>query len=323
MARRVSTSMSERPRAARATSRTPSPPTGPAWQLRPDLPRHPVRQPLRGRDRPDRAPLGRRGGPGARPWDQVASSAMRSRGDAIVSHEILASASSEQVRRAMESFAGTEVHVIFSARDLGRQIPAEWQETVKHRGRTQFGQFLRVVAEGPPHRLRGVVLAGAGTPRRARQVERRPEPGARPPGHGPTARRRAGPALGAVRRRPRRRPGTRGGERPDARTRRSTRSRRRSCAGSTSRSRGARSRSRSTPTSSADSSHSRRCPAGSSRSRPSCRRRADRSSTRSPPSGGSGCAAPASTSSATSTSSRRGGPATGSGPTPTGHDHGP
>ena len=28
------------------------------------------------------------------------------------------------------------------ARDLARQIPAEWQETVKHRGRQQFRRFV-------------------------------------------------------------------------------------------------------------------------------------------------------------------------------------
>ena len=74
---------------------------------------------------------------------------MRTRHDAIVSHEVLASASQEQVRRAHASFAGAELHVIYSARDLGRQIPAEWQETVKHRGRMQFGQFVRVIEKAP------------------------------------------------------------------------------------------------------------------------------------------------------------------------------
>ncbi|HEY5421142.1 MAG TPA: hypothetical protein VIL10_10425, partial [Marmoricola sp.] len=82
-------------------------------------------------------------------WDHVAAAAMRTRGDAVVSHEVLASASREQVRRAHASFEGAELHVIYSARDLGRQIPAEWQEKVKHRGRMQFGAFLRVVEKSP------------------------------------------------------------------------------------------------------------------------------------------------------------------------------
>ena len=35
--------------------------------------------------------------------------------------------------RAMRDLGDAEVHVVYSARDLARQIPAEWQESVKHR----------------------------------------------------------------------------------------------------------------------------------------------------------------------------------------------
>lgn len=80
-------------------------------------------------------------------WDLVASSALQAAGDVVISHEVLAAATPEQVRRAHTSFPGTEVHVIYSARDLARQIPAEWQETVKHRGRRRFSAFLEQVQE--------------------------------------------------------------------------------------------------------------------------------------------------------------------------------
>jgi hypothetical protein len=50
------------------------------------------------------------------------------------------------VHRALESLVapggGTEVHVVLSARDLARQIPAEWQENVKHRRLVTYGDFL-------------------------------------------------------------------------------------------------------------------------------------------------------------------------------------
>jgi hypothetical protein len=82
-------------------------------------------------------------------WDAVAASAMRADGDAIISHEVLAAATPEQVRRAQASLEGAEVHVIYSARDLARQIPAEWQETVKHRGRRRFVWFLDMVRDTP------------------------------------------------------------------------------------------------------------------------------------------------------------------------------
>jgi hypothetical protein len=78
-------------------------------------------------------------------WDRLAESVRRSRGDAIVSHEILATASRAQVGRALDSLGhgdDTEIHLVLSVRDLVRQIPAEWQENVKHRAALSYGRFL-------------------------------------------------------------------------------------------------------------------------------------------------------------------------------------
>ncbi|MEP6815660.1 MAG: hypothetical protein ABI873_08935 [Marmoricola sp.] len=82
-------------------------------------------------------------------WDKLANAALKAPGDAVISHEVLAPATPEQVRRAQASLDGAELHVVYSARDLGRQIPAEWQENVKHRGRRRFGRFLEQVTESP------------------------------------------------------------------------------------------------------------------------------------------------------------------------------
>ena len=63
----------------------------------------------------------------------------------IISHEILATASRSQVGRALTSLGhddGAEIHVVLSVRDLVRQIPAEWQENVKHRSGIAYGAFL-------------------------------------------------------------------------------------------------------------------------------------------------------------------------------------
>jgi hypothetical protein len=78
-------------------------------------------------------------------WDRLAAEVRRARGDAIVSHEILAAASRVQIGRALESLGhghDVEVHVVLSARDLVRQIPAEWQENIKHRAALSYGAFL-------------------------------------------------------------------------------------------------------------------------------------------------------------------------------------
>jgi hypothetical protein len=78
-------------------------------------------------------------------WDRLADQVRRAHGDAIISHEILATASRVQIGRALDSLGhghDTEVHLVLSVRDLVRQIPAEWQENVKHRAALSFGAFL-------------------------------------------------------------------------------------------------------------------------------------------------------------------------------------
>ncbi|MFP5253386.1 MAG: hypothetical protein ACLGH4_06280 [Actinomycetes bacterium] len=78
-------------------------------------------------------------------WAKLVDRVNRHDGTVIVSHEILAGARPQQVRHAMTDLAGAEVHLVYSARDLARQIPAEWQEGVKHRRRRTFARFLRQV----------------------------------------------------------------------------------------------------------------------------------------------------------------------------------
>ena len=80
-------------------------------------------------------------------WDALAKAALRAPGDAIISHELLAAATRDQVDRARQTLAGAELHVVLTARDLGRQIPAEWQETIKHRGRMRLHRFTRKIQD--------------------------------------------------------------------------------------------------------------------------------------------------------------------------------
>ncbi len=85
-------------------------------------------------------------------WQLFAQRVADWHGDAILSHELLAAATEEQVHQAVESMRPAEMHVIYTARDLARQIPAMWQESVKN-GRTQsFGRYIK--------RLRGADVGG-------------------------------------------------------------------------------------------------------------------------------------------------------------------
>lgn len=75
-------------------------------------------------------------------WDTLAEQVQAHDGVAIISHEILGRANRLQVSRALDSLGDAEVHVVLSARDLVRQIPAEWQENVKHRRTLSYADFL-------------------------------------------------------------------------------------------------------------------------------------------------------------------------------------
>ena len=87
-------------------------------------------------------------------WDQLAARVRDHRGTSIISHEILATASRSQVGRALESLGHgsggpdePEIHVVLSVRDLTRQIPAEWQENVKHRRGFRYSRFLELIQD--------------------------------------------------------------------------------------------------------------------------------------------------------------------------------
>ena len=83
-------------------------------------------------------------------WDALAAAVRRSHGTSIISHEILATASRAQIGHALESLGqgdDTEIHLVLSVRDLVRQIPAEWQENVKHRAALSYGRFLALIQD--------------------------------------------------------------------------------------------------------------------------------------------------------------------------------
>jgi hypothetical protein len=83
-------------------------------------------------------------------WDALVKRVRRKSGTVIVSHEILAPARPEHVARAMADLEGSEVHVVYSARDLGRAVPAAWQESIKQGRRWSYRKFVRKTRRGKP-----------------------------------------------------------------------------------------------------------------------------------------------------------------------------
>lgn len=74
-------------------------------------------------------------------WDRILAQTQAFDGTVIISHEFFAAATQEQASRAIAALAPAEVHVVYTARDYVRQVPALWQEQVKFRLETPLGEY--------------------------------------------------------------------------------------------------------------------------------------------------------------------------------------
>jgi len=85
-------------------------------------------------------------------WERLAARVRAWDGPtAVISNELLGGASVEQVTTAVESLAPAQVHVVFTARDLARQLPSDWQEQVKHRREMTLEEFVTDCVEEGSH----------------------------------------------------------------------------------------------------------------------------------------------------------------------------
>ncbi|GAB2469446.1 hypothetical protein [Jatrophihabitans fulvus] len=86
-------------------------------------------------------------GPHAGSWDRLVRQALRAPRTAVISHELLAAVNEQQAERAVRSFEGTDLHVVLSVRDVASLLPAEWQETIKHRNAREWQHWLSDVID--------------------------------------------------------------------------------------------------------------------------------------------------------------------------------
>jgi hypothetical protein len=70
--------------------------------------------------------------------------------DLLISQEQLAPATAAEAARLVDILSGWEVHVIVTARDVGRQIPSHWQQSVRQRATLGYADFLTAVVERRP-----------------------------------------------------------------------------------------------------------------------------------------------------------------------------
>lgn len=81
-------------------------------------------------------------------WTSMVRRVPRSAGTTVISHEILAPASPEVVAKVKHDLAHTELHVVYTARDLARQLPAAWQESIRQGRKWPYARFLRRISNG-------------------------------------------------------------------------------------------------------------------------------------------------------------------------------
>jgi hypothetical protein len=86
-------------------------------------------------------------GPNKGAWEKLVRQALRAPKAAVISHELLAAATAEQAERAIRSLAPASVHLVLTVRDFGTLLPAEWQETVKHRNTRAWADWLADVID--------------------------------------------------------------------------------------------------------------------------------------------------------------------------------
>ncbi len=80
-------------------------------------------------------------------WDILAQQARQAQQVAVISHELFCAADEEQAARAVRSLQPAEVHVVLTVRDMASLLPAEWQETIKHRNARGWTDWLSDVID--------------------------------------------------------------------------------------------------------------------------------------------------------------------------------
>ena len=86
---------------------------------------------------------------------------------ALLSSELFVYADEAQAATALGSFGDAEVHVIYTARDLVRQVPAVWQERLKNQRTMPYEKFVAdVIGPSTSAAWRRASGAAQDTPRR-------------------------------------------------------------------------------------------------------------------------------------------------------------
>lgn len=83
-------------------------------------------------------------------WTRLVAEARRWPGTVVISHELFCTTEPADIERALSDLAFAEVHLVCTARDVARQLPAVWQEDIKNRHVVSFAEFSAGVRDGSP-----------------------------------------------------------------------------------------------------------------------------------------------------------------------------
>lgn len=78
-------------------------------------------------------------------WARLVAETASYDGVVMVSMEFLGPAPPEMIVKVVESFGATPVHAVLTLRDLGRTVPAMWQESLQNGGTFGWGEYVRLL----------------------------------------------------------------------------------------------------------------------------------------------------------------------------------
>ena len=96
--------------------------------------------------------------PGA--WAAVVSQARDWPGPVIISQELFSPATKAQIDTALDDLSFADVHIVYTARELSRQIPAAWQEDLKNRFTPTFDEFVSAIRNPSSRAMRWARCSG-------------------------------------------------------------------------------------------------------------------------------------------------------------------
>jgi hypothetical protein len=81
-------------------------------------------------------------------WNSLVDEVNEYDGTAVVSMEYLAPMGAPRIKVLRDAFPETEVRVAVTVRDLGRSVPAMWQEAIKNRRTWDWDEYVRSIQKG-------------------------------------------------------------------------------------------------------------------------------------------------------------------------------